>query len=73
MNIWKNVCQDTHHRKLTAIGEIWWWSEDAAMKKIFGNLLNPESALNIDVVITFDKIKKNCNLNTDIHAKVTDF
>lgn len=45
MNLWENVNQDVHHRRLPTIGETRWWSKDVTLINIFGSFSNPKSAL----------------------------
>ena len=45
MNIWKKESHNIHHKRLSTIGEIRWWSKDAALKIFFVYLDKPASAL----------------------------
>ncbi|CAH2326702.1 zinc finger MYM-type 1-like [Pelobates cultripes] len=58
-NTWEEVSQDPHHRRISVIGETRWWSKDAALRKVFGEFSNPDSALFLSLIYTLSKIEES--------------
>ncbi|CAH2282096.1 zinc finger MYM-type 1-like [Pelobates cultripes] len=59
MNNWEEVSQDHHHWRISVIGETRWWSKDAAIRKVFGEFSNSDSAEDVVVCDAISAYKIN--------------
>lgn len=74
VNLWeKQTQEETRHRRLSPIGETWWWAKHDVLQKIFGHFGKPDDGLFIDVVLTLEAIEKREKEKPAVRAKAQGF
>lgn len=73
MNTWEKVSQDPHHRRISVIGETRWWSKDAALRKVFGEFSNPDSALFHSLLYTLSRIEENVSSKPEARVRAKSY
>lgn len=73
MHIWCTTSTDTKKRKLQSIGETRWWAKEAALRKIFGSVENPDSGLFIDVIESLQTIANDIRSSPEARVASKNF
>uniref|UniRef100_A0A336MY63 CSON006218 protein n=1 Tax=Culicoides sonorensis TaxID=179676 RepID=A0A336MY63_CULSO len=73
MNIWDDENESVGHKKLGTIGQTRWWSKDNALRKIFGEVENPDTGLFVTLMKVLLRIEMDLHFNPTCRVKAKAF
>jgi hypothetical protein len=66
MDVWVDHQQKSRHQRVNLIGETRWWAKESALKKVFGNVDDPNSSLFIELICTLQELASSDAFNAKI-------
>ncbi len=73
MKTWQETNTDKRHRRLSPIGQTWWWAKDAALTKVFGCFGRPDSAMYVDLVLALIAVQLDTTTKPTARAKAKGY